>query len=166
MKKVNCHRINIFLALLVLLAVQSAPARAAEPGEMLHNPAQEARAEKIGEQLRCLVCQNESIEASAAPLAHDLRVLIRHLIVKGDSNAQVKRYIVARYGNYVLLKPPFMEETLVLWLGPAFLLLAALVGFAFYFRTRREPDAARLSGKEQKRLDALLNEHPDQGGAA
>ena len=142
-----------------LLAVPRA--LAVEPGEMLADPVLEARARDISKELRCLVCQNQSIDDSNAPLAHDLRVLVRQRLVAGDSNAAVKQYLVARYGDYVLMKPPFKPETWVLWLGPPVLLLmgAGLV-WAVLRRGRkggRGPVAeAPLSADEEKRLSKII----------
>ena len=104
----------VLLSLLAFWPV--AGAFAVEPGEMLANPALEERARAIGKDLRCLVCQNQSIDDSDAPLAHDLRVLVRRRLRAGDSDEQVKQFIVARYGDYVLLRPPFKAETYVLLL--------------------------------------------------
>src|SRR5262249_58763309 len=109
-------------ALLVAIGV---PAWAVEPSERLADPALEARARAISRELRCLVCQNESIDESNAALAHDLRVLIRRRLVSGDTDQQVRNYIVARYGIFALLDPPFAPVTWLLWLGPPALVLGA-----------------------------------------
>ena len=144
----------------VLLAL-AGPARAVEPGEMLANPVLEARARAIGKELRCLVCQNESIDDSNADLAHDLRVLLRERLVAGDTDAQAIQYIVDRYGQFVLLKPPVEPATYVLWFGPLALLLVAGAGTVFYLR-RHRPEAmevsAPLSADERQRIDRLLGE--------
>ena len=151
-----------FVAALAWLA--SAPgAGAHEPSEALANPALEARAEAIGRQLRCLVCQNESIEESAAPLAHDLRLLIRDRLVAGDTDKRVIDGIVARYGIFVLLDPPFRPVTYFLWLGPPGLLLAAGLGLTLRVRARRRrfmPPAPGLSETEQARAAELLGDTP------
>ena len=133
---------------------------AVEPSEVLSNPVLEARARAISSELRCLVCQNESIDESNAPLAHDLRVLVRKRLLAGDSNAQVKEYIVARYGNYVLLKPPFIEETYILWFGPLALLLAATAAVFVFYKRRAgvQPDPAPLSDEESRNISILLGE--------
>ena len=143
----------------VLLAL-GAPAYAVEPSEELANPALEARARAIGNELRCLVCQNETIEESPAGLAHDLRVLVRQRVLAGDTDRQVIQYIVARYGQFVLMKPPVEPATYALWFGPAALLALAGLGSAVYLRRRRPtPDAATpLTHAEQHRLEKLLNE--------
>ena len=154
-------------ALLLLLALGApgllalgAPAYAVEPGEELANPALEARARAIGDELRCLVCQNETIEESPASLAHDLRVLVRQRVLAGDTDQQVIHYIVARYGQFVLMKPPVEPATYALWFGPAAVLALAGLGSALYLRRRRPtPDAALpLTDAEQRRLQRLLNE--------
>jgi len=125
-----------------------------DPAEMLPDHAQELRAEEIGAQLRCLVCQNESIEDSAAPLARDLRHLVRERVAAGDSDQQVIDWMVARYGNFVRLKPPFEPATWLLWLSP---LLALGVGTAWILLGRRKGAvAAPLSAEEQAQLARLM----------
>src|SRR5690242_9740438 len=103
------------LAIVVLIVLSAAPARAVRPDEMLADPVLEARAREVGRDLRCLVCRNQSIDDSDADLAHDLRVLVRERLKTGDSNAQVIAYIRSRYGDFVLLRPPFEIGTLLLW---------------------------------------------------
>ncbi|MEO3432497.1 cytochrome c-type biogenesis protein [Inquilinus sp. CAU 1745] len=143
------------LAVLFLLA--AAPALAVEPGERLDDPALEARAREISQELRCLVCQNQSIDDSNADLAHDLRVLVRERLVAGDTDAEVLDYITDRYGDYVLLRPPFQANTLILWLAPAALLLAG--GAALALRMRRgRVETAPLTEEEKAAVDALLAE--------
>lgn len=142
------------------MALALTPARAVEPGEMLDDPALEARARALSQELRCVVCQNQSIDDSNAPLAHDLRVLVRERLTAGDTDAEVLSYITARYGEFVLLRPRFKPETLVLWLAP--LLLLAGAG-AFLVRARKRavasPAAAGpLSPDEQRRLAEVLRE--------
>ena len=147
-------------AMAVLLLTSSA--FAVTPQEKLANPALEARAEAIGENLRCLVCQNESIEESNADLAHDIRVLLRQRLVAGDTNAQAIQYIVNRYGQFVLLRPPVEPATYVLWYGPAILLVVAGLGTVIWLRRGARPDLATatppLTEAEQQRLDHLLRE--------
>lgn len=141
----------------VVLAIPAA--RAVEPSERLANPTLEARAEAIGRELRCLVCQNESIEESSAALAHDLRVLIRRHIAAGDSDQQVINFLVQRYGIFVLLDPPFEPVTYLLWLGPPLLLLG--VGGGLIARARRRRSVLpppRLSAEESARAAGLLGE--------
>ena len=136
-----------------------APAHAVEPGEMLKDPALEARARAVSAELRCLVCQNESIDESHADLARDIRLMVRQRLLAGDSNGQVKDYLVARYGQFILLKPPFETQTLLLWGTPFIVLVLGGVGIAFALRGRKVPmrDPARpLSEAERRRLDELL----------
>lgn len=149
-------------AIVTIASILGSPSWAMRPGEMLSDPALEARARIIGQQLRCLVCQNESIDDSDADLAHDLRLLVRHRLLAGDSDKQAIQYIVARYGTYVLLKPPFDEETYLLWFGP-FVLLAAGVSTAIvFFRRsgRAGMESAPLSPDEQRRFSALIGDAP------
>ena len=151
-------RIILSLAAIALLGAGGS-AWAIRPDEMLANPKLESRARNIDKELRCLVCQNESIDDSNADLAHDLRVLVRQRVVAGDSDAQVKQYIVARYGNYVLLKPPFDAETYLLWFGPLVLLVGGVgVATVFYLRTARTSEAGPLSTEEIQRLAALMGD--------
>ena len=122
---------------------------------MLPDPAQEARAREIGRELRCLVCQNQSIDDSNAPLARDLRILVRQRIVAGDSDGAVIDYVVARYGDFVRLKPPFDARTWALWLGAPVLLIAGVA--AIVVQRRRRPATPRpLTEAERQRLDELL----------
>ncbi len=153
------HR-RLLTAALCALVLLGTPARAVEPDEVLADPALEARARDLSQHLRCLVCQNQSIDDSNAPLAHDLRVLLRERIKAGDSDKAAIDYIVARYGNFVLLKPPLQLDTLLLWFGPGFVLLAALAG---YWMLIRKPgtaaDAGRaetLTAAEREELQAIL----------
>jgi cytochrome c-type biogenesis protein CcmH len=156
MKSLGRQALGVLAAL-----VLSGPAHAVLPSEQLADPRLEARARAISASLRCLVCQNQTIDDSDASLAHDLRVLLRQRLVAGDSDAQAMDFIVKRYGNYVLLKPPFMAETLLLWLGPFLFLLTGGAGVAFYLRGRQEA-AQRATGaftaEEQARLDRLLRD--------
>jgi cytochrome c-type biogenesis protein CcmH len=150
----------VLAACLALLALSGA-ARAVEPDEMLSNPALEARARAIGQELRCLVCQNESIDDSNATLAHDLRVILRERLVAGDTDQQAIQYIVDRYGQFVLLKPPVEPATYALWFGPASLLLLAGLGTLVYLRRHRPGAAdapAPLSADEEHRVIELLGE--------
>ena len=137
---------------------------AVEPAEVLADPALEKRARTLSAELRCLVCQNQSIDDSNAPLARDLRVLVRERLAAGDSDRQVIDFVVARYGEFVLLRPPLGMHTLVLWLAPLLVLVAAawwIVG-----RMRAGPVSAgpvALTAEERRRLDALLadSDRPD-----
>lgn len=147
-----------FAAIATALALIAQPARAVQPDEMLANPALEARAEAVGRELRCLVCRNQSVEDSDAGLAHDLRVLIRQRIARGETNTQVVAYIRSRYGDFVLLKPPFKLDTALLWGGP-FLLVLLGAGLAWRFYRRQPPVATPpLNEDEQRRLSALLDD--------
>jgi cytochrome c-type biogenesis protein CcmH len=148
--------------LIVALLLLASPALAVNPDEMLKDPAQEHRARELGKDLRCLVCQNQSIDDSDADLAKDLRVIVRERIAKGDSDDQVRTFVVDRYGDYVLLKPPFKASTLALWLGPLALFIGALWAVRTFFRRRppagTTPPPPPLSAEEQRRLDKLLKE--------
>lgn len=144
---------------IVLLAI--AGARAVQPDEILKNPAQEQRARAISGGLRCLVCQNQSIDDSDAPLARDLRLLVRERIVAGDSDKAVVDFVVARYGDFVLLRPPINAHTALLWAAP-FLVLLIAAGFAWR-RSRRMAVAeatpvAPLTDEERNRVDRLLKD--------
>jgi cytochrome c-type biogenesis protein CcmH len=128
---------------------------------MLADPALEARAREIGQELRCLVCRNQSIDDSEADLAHDLRVLVRERITAGDTNEQVVAYVRSRYGDFVLLRPPFETGTVLLWIGPALILLLGAFGVVRFYRARAgspAPQPAALSPEERSRLDAVLGE--------
>jgi cytochrome c-type biogenesis protein CcmH/NrfF len=132
------------------------PAFAVEPSEMLADPKLEARARAIASELRCLVCQNQSIDDSDAPLAKDLRVIVRERLKDGASDAQVRDYVVARYGDFVLLRPPVKPETLLLWAAPGLALLGgAFAIYAAVRRGRRRSDAAGLTQEERAQLQAL-----------
>jgi cytochrome c-type biogenesis protein CcmH len=147
---------KLLLALgLVLLTM---PAFAVLPSEQLADPKLEARARAISTQLRCVVCQNQTIDDSDADLAHDLRVLLRQRLKAGDTDQQAIAFIVGRYGDYVLLKPPFEAETLLLWLGPLLVLVAGGVGVGVYLKRRHDGVAAAFTPEEQARLDRLLKE--------
>ena len=159
-------------ALVVLLALllywSEGPAHAVEPDEILDDPVLEARARDISAGLRCLVCQNESIDASNADLAKDLRLLVRERLVAGDSDEEVRAFMVARYGDFVLLKPPVKPETYFLWFGPAAILLLGALGVGVYLRRRATAQGdeqardrgtpAPLSAAEQARLARLLED--------
>ena len=123
----------IRLALLFVISLVSASALAVQPDEVMKDPILEARARTLSAELRCLVCQNQSIDDSDAPLARDIRLLIRERIAKGESNDVVRAYLVSRYGDFILLKPPFKPETLLLWLSPV-LILGLGLGAALFAR--------------------------------
>ncbi len=138
----------------------AAAAGAVQPDEMMKDPVLEARARTLSAELRCLVCQNESIDDSDAPLAGDIRLLIRERIGQGESNDAVRAFLVSRYGNFILLKPPFELSTVLLWLsGPLTLALGAL-GIWAATRRGRKP-APALSTDEEKRLAAVMRD--DEG---
>ena len=151
-------RIVAAATLLILIALS--PAHAVLPDEMMSDPAKEARARALSRELRCMVCQNQSIDDSEAPLARDIRLLVRERIAAGDSDQQVIDFLVARYGEFVLLKPRFERQTLLLWLVPPFLLIAG--GVVLWRQARRrsreESDAANrsLTADEEARLAALM----------
>ena len=145
------------MGLVVLGMLLAAPAHAVEPDEILKDPALEARARTVSAELRCLVCQNESIDESHAPLAHDIRILVRQRLEAGDTNQQVVDYLVSRYGEFILLKPPFEVQTLLLWGTPLLVIVAGGIAIAFAARRRPARDPARpLSETEQRKLDELL----------
>jgi len=151
---------RIAAAVLLLAAFALSPARAVLPDEVMNNPAQEARARDLSRELRCMVCQNQSIDDSEAPLARDLRLLVRERIAAGDSDAQVIDFLVARYGEFVLLKPRFERRTLALWLVPPLLLIVGAIALWLHARRRGKGgmDAASrpLTEEEQARIAALM----------
>lgn len=152
-------RVGALLSVLLLIVFAAPAARAVQPDEVLPDANMEARARALSAELRCLVCQNQSIDDSNAPLARDLRLLVRERLKSGDSDDAVRKFVVARYGEFVLLRPPFSTSTLLLWLGPPFMLLLTL---AFLLvKMRRQKQAATvvpLTASEAARLEALLKE--------
>jgi cytochrome c-type biogenesis protein CcmH len=149
-------------ALLLLFA--AAGARAVQPGEALADPALETRAREIGNELRCLVCQNQSIDESDADLTRDLRVLVRERLQAGDSDRQVVDYVVSRYGDFVLLRPPLKPTTYALWFGPALILALAVVTMIFYYRRKDRQGvsaAAPLNSADEERLTRVLEERSE-----
>ncbi len=147
--------------LCILAIVWGSAVFAVQPDEMLDDPVLEQRARDISKDLRCLVCQNESIDDSNASLARDLRLLVRERLVAGDTNDQVKEFVVERYGEFALLKPKVAGANLLLWAaGPILLILAMIIGF-FYLRSRSNAPEKRieqLSEDEEKRLSEILNQ--------
>lgn len=145
------------LALAFCLAVPCA-ALAVQPDEILQNPRLEARARALSAELRCLVCQNQSIDDSNAPLARDLRLLVRERLQAGDSDTQVIQYLVARYGDFILLRPPLKPETILLWVTPGVVLLLGLVWLGLASRRRRvvATSVEPLSEAELRKLEAAL----------
>jgi cytochrome c-type biogenesis protein CcmH len=151
--------LRLAFAVALLTAAFSGAASAVEPSERLANPALEARARALSEELRCLVCQNQSIDESNADLAHDLRVLLRKRLLAGDTDQQVLDYLVARYGQFVLLDPPFEPVTYLLWLTPPALVLGAGAFLILQARRRRpEPDPPPLTEAERARAALLLGD--------
>lgn len=153
-----------FLALaVVLVLIGLSSARAVLPDEMMADPAKEARARAISRELRCMVCQNESIDDSAAPLARDLRLLVRERIAAGDTDSQVIDFLVARYGEFVLLKPRFERQTLLLWLVSPLALIGGGIALWFYARRRPKPGSGedpfgKLTLDEEAALQRLMTE--------
>ena len=144
-------------AALAFSLIASVPSLAVQPGEMLSDPALEARARALSTELRCMVCQNQSIDDSDAELAHDLRLLVRERLAAGDSDEQILDFVVARYGEFVLLKPRFTIRNALLWGTPIALLLVGGLVIAFTVRLRR-PVTAGLSEEEQTALNRILGE--------
>jgi cytochrome c-type biogenesis protein CcmH len=146
---------------LCLLLLNALPLFAVESKEMLADPALEARARNLSKELRCMVCQNQSIDDSEAPLAHDLRVLVRERLKAGDSDAQVVNFLVARYGEFLLLRPPLAWHTAALWGLPPAALLIGIVAIVVIVRRRRNapiPPPANLTAAEESRLSELMRE--------
>ena len=164
------YRTIVLAAVVCVLALTSAPgdrALAVKPDEILADAAMETRAREISKGLRCLVCQNQSIDDSDAGLARDLRILVRQRLMAGDSDEAVFRYVVDRYGDFVLLKPPMKPVTYILWFGPLLILLGAIAVLVFFFiRRRGTPITASptLSEDDRRRLEALLGEDEDERG--
>lgn len=159
------HVVVRFCAVVLTLALTSlyAPCNAVTPDEVLRDPALEARARVLSQELRCVVCQNQSIDDSNAPLAHDLRVLLRDRLTAGDSDREAIDFLVARYGNFILLKPPMQLNTALLWLGPLLVLVLSALGFGRYVEQssgtiKTSDSAAPLTDQERERIDAILRE--------
>jgi len=150
------------LLLVLLLLAAARPALAIEPGEALADPAEEARARAISREIRCLVCQNENIDESGADLARDLRLLVRERLQAGDSDQVVRDFLVARYGDFVLLRPPLKPKTYLLWFAPPALLALAGLGIFVHYRRRRAGDGPPpLDEAERQALARLLETAPD-----
>jgi cytochrome c-type biogenesis protein CcmH len=147
------------LLVTLLLACVSNVALAVQPDEILKDPALEARARNLSRELRCMVCQNQSIDDSEAPLARDIRVLVRERLTKGDSDQQVMDYLVARYGEFVLLKPRFEWATALLWGLPPAALIVGMIGLFVVARRHKSVsiEPATLSADEQSRLSTLVD---------
>ena len=159
-RRSNLGSLVLGALLAVTINLATLPVKAVEPDEVLQDPALEARARHISEGLRCLVCQNQSIDDSEAPLAKDLRQLVRERLTAGDTDQQIEDFVVARYGEFVLLKPRFEAHTLLLWFAtPAVFLVALLIVVLAYRRrsTAASPPAA-LSAAEERKLKRLLDD--------
>ena len=149
------------LAAIVALGLLVTPAHAVQPDEILKDPALEARARALSQELRCMVCQNQSIDDSDAPLARDLRVLVRERLSAGDSDRQVIDFLVARYGEFVLLKPRLNAHTLLLWLAPFAALIGGAIGLIAFLRRRARaepPPAPALSAADERRVAELIEQ--------
>jgi cytochrome c-type biogenesis protein CcmH len=151
------------LILFLVLLLVPVPALAVLPSEVLSDPLLEERARDISKNLRCLVCQNQSIDDSDAQLAKDLRVLVRERLIAGSSDTEVIDYVVSRYGDFVLLNPPFKGTTYVLWIGPMVIAGFGIIGIIVFFRRRAAPAAGPaksrpLSEDEARRVKALLGD--------
>ena len=151
------------LANLCALFIFAVAAHAVQPDEVLKDPALEARARELSKDIRCLVCQNQSIDDSNADLARDLRVLVRERLTQGESNDQVMDYLVKRYGDFVLLRPPVKASTYLLWYGPIIIFIMGALGLFMFFRRRRAAPVmmAALSEDEQQRIEELLGSKSD-----
>lgn len=153
---------RLLACVIVVAAMLGGPAHAVQPDEIMADPAKEARARELSRELRCMVCQNQSIDDSDAPLARDLRLLVRERIASGDSDSQVIDFLVARYGEFVLLKPRFTPHTLVLWLLPPLALLGGGIALWLYSRRRSnaapsgDPSLLHLTDEEEARLERLI----------
>jgi len=139
------------------LALLASPALAVQPDEILKDPALETRARALSQELRCMVCQNQSIDDSDAPLAKDLRVLVRERLTAGDSDNQVIDFLVSRYGEFVLLKPRLSLHTILLWAAPFAVLVIAALAFVLARRRAVPESLTRLSPEEEARVNALLD---------
>lgn len=148
---------RVVIALAMLLSVVGAPALAVQPDEILKDPKLEARARALSRELRCMVCQNQSIDDSDAPLARDLRLLVRERLTKGDSDGQVIDFLVARYGEFVLLKPRFEWHTLALWVTSPAVLIGGLIALYVFARRRRQPTVQNvpLTAQEREKIAKL-----------
>jgi cytochrome c-type biogenesis protein CcmH len=151
-------------ALILALSLAASAAYAVQPDEVLSDSALESRARTLSKELRCMVCQNQSIDDSDAPLARDLRILVRERLRAGDSDREVTDFLVARYGEFVLLNPRFSGHTALLWLGPAAILLFGAVGLFVLARRRNagsesaSAQPAKLTPAEEARLTEILDQ--------
>ena len=152
---------RLAIVVVAALALSGVPGFAVQPDEVLSDPALEARARALSRELRCMVCQNQSIDDSDAPLARDLRLLVRERLQAGDSDATVIDFLTARYGEFVLLKPRFGFDTALLWLAPAGILMIGTLALLLFARRRRAEElvAPPLSEAERSRLAQLTGRH-------
>jgi cytochrome c-type biogenesis protein CcmH len=166
MRESVLRKLVAILCFVLAAAFAAPPALAVQPDEIMSDPIKESRARDLSRELRCMVCQNQSIDDSEAPLARDLRLLVRERIAAGDSDAQVMDFLVARYGEFVLLKPRLKSHTLLLWLLPPFALLGG--GLALWMHNRRRTKSGgdetlfKLSADEEKRIEQLIAEPPPE----
>jgi cytochrome c-type biogenesis protein CcmH len=144
-------------AIVAVVVAAALPAMAVQPDEVLKDPVLEARARALSRELRCMVCQNQSIDDSEAPLARDLRILVRERLTAGDTDPQVLDFLVARYGEFVLLKPRFEWHTAVLWLTPVVALIAGAIAMIAALRRRRVASVTPLSADEERRLAEMID---------
>ena len=148
---------------LTIILLSSFSTMGVNPDEVLDDPLLEKRARALSVNIRCLVCQNQSIDDSNADLARDLRILVRERLIAGDSDTEVLDYLISRYGDFVMLKPPFKGSTFILWLGPLFVFILAVIGLVIYFRRRQtelantSDSSSRLSSEEREQLNRLLD---------
>jgi len=158
---------SAILAILCVFLLPVGGAIAVQPNEVLKDPELEARARNLSKDIRCLVCQNQSIDDSNAGLARDLRVLVRERLSEGDSDEQILDFLVKRYGDFVLLKPPVKASTYALWYGPIVIFVLGVIGLVVFMRGRRPTAAtqpAALSEDEERRISALLDENDQKDG--
>jgi cytochrome c-type biogenesis protein CcmH len=152
------EKLSLASLILLLALLMAGTAQAVKPDEVLPDPALEARARALSEGMRCMVCQNQSIDESDADLARDLRVLVRQRLVAGDTDQHVMDYIVSRYGEFVLLKPRFIPRNALLWGTPVLLLLVGGIFIVLSARSRRPVPDSTLSVEEQAALDKMLGD--------
>ncbi len=145
---------------LLALALAATAVQAIQPDEVLSDAGLEGRARAISAELRCLVCQNQSIDDSDAPLARDLRIVVRDRLKAGDTDAAIRDFVVSRYGDFVLLRPPFAARTLILWIGPMVILAAGAAGLVFARRRRPASLPEPLTADEAGRLRTVLESDP------
>lgn len=158
--------LSLRVATLLLFLLAPFTAMAVEPDEVLKDAKLEARARSLSAELRCMVCQNESIDESHADLARDLRLLVRERLQAGDSDEQIRTFLVQRYGDFILLKPPFKIETLLLWTAPFLVLVVGATAILFASRRRFAAPISTLSQGERVKLQALLGAEPEKSDAS